>query len=111
MIYEYVCDMCGNEWEITKHSRDAGREEICEECKVTLRRIYRPIGLNFLTLTQREKGDVQRYRSDTGNDLVCVGDDRKAVEAIAPKLAEYDLPPDVERAVHQGHLPEGMING
>ena len=95
MIYDYVCDMCGGEYEVLKPAIMASREEICEHCNVTLRRIFQPVGLSFLTLTVREKGEVSRYKQETGNDLVCIGDDRKALEKLAPKTAEYDLPREV----------------
>ena len=95
MLYDYVCDMCGCEYEVSKPAIMASREEICEHCHVTLRRTYHPVGLNFLTLTVREKGEIVKHRLETGNDLVCIGDDRKALERITPKAAEYDLPREV----------------
>jgi hypothetical protein len=58
-------------------------------------RIY-SIGLNFATLTPKEKDDLVKYRLETGNDLVCIGNDRKALSQIAPKASTYDLPKEVE---------------
>lgn len=95
MTYLYVCDMCGCEQDIVKPSYLAGREEYCEECKVLLRRIYEPCGLNFMTLTPAEKNDVTKYKLDTGQDLVCIGEDKAAVQKIQPKLSQYDLPSEI----------------
>jgi len=92
MTYIYACDCCGLESEVSKLPEHAGREELCIQCNAPLRRIYRPIGLNFMTLTPREKNDVTKYKLDTGRDLVCIGDD---ISSLQPKLSEYDLPPEV----------------
>jgi hypothetical protein len=95
MTYEYHCDLCNTYRDVEKPVAEASSQECCPVCTVEMTRIY-SIGLNFATLTPKEKDDLIKYRYETGNNLVCVGDDRKALQKIAPQMSTYDLPKDVE---------------
>jgi hypothetical protein len=97
MTYEYRCIMCDKTYIICKPASRAGQEEYCDHCKLTLTRVWTAPRLNFMTLTEAEKNDVKRHKYETGSDLVCVGDDKKAVQALRPKMEHYDLPPEIVR--------------
>jgi putative FmdB family regulatory protein len=100
MRYGYRCSMCGEDREVVKSHEQASDPECCPVCMVEMSRIYEVPRLNFATLTQTEKDHLVKYKLETGNDLVCVGNDIAAVKNHTPKMSEYTLPREVEAKIN-----------
>jgi putative FmdB family regulatory protein len=43
-LYEYECDICGNNFDITKSMSESSTEELCEVCGSKLRRVFANAG-------------------------------------------------------------------
>jgi len=89
MIYPYRCVMCGHHEDVIKPAAECRREEICSYCSIVMKRVWTVPLINCMTLTLEDRAYVSKYKNDTGNDLVCVGDDKKIVQALTPRLSEY----------------------
>jgi len=47
-IYNYKCNKCNTQFEVTKRMEDASKEENCPICGAIASRVYTPPGLQFI---------------------------------------------------------------
>lgn len=105
MIYPYKCPTCNKYIEIFKYSKDASREEYCDDCDTVLNRIYTSCytnipfkehfnrGLNTYVRSKHHLnntlGEIER---NTGNKLVNIGNDKlPRKKHVAAKITEREL--------------------
>ena len=87
MIYPYHCPICGNDWDIVKPLSQMNRAETCTECNALLERVITAPNINWAhNLTVAEKDVNTQYRLETGENRVCVGNEKPN---LTPKLKEY----------------------
>jgi len=100
MIYPYSCIQCGRDYEIVKASKDCAREEVCEDCNLTLQRVYTVPMVSVPLGSKRDFSEANKkyMAANDGSEMVPIGNDREYGRKLAPKKQSYDdIPREIKR--------------